>query len=149
LYTSNGEGLFFFFFSQLGFKCFLSYLVQVCTPVKSIEFKICSHKQYTSYRTHLKSSCRGVKTSLLSNLTFQCEVLYVPVIGNCPIFYLAVSLMTQLLIQTGKLCPVNSHFVFLAPYSQTIWLMFLTHPVDLLKLSAVLIVYTQSQEVRR
>ena len=38
--------------------------------------------------------------------------------------------MTQLLIQTGKLCPINSHFVFLAPDSQTIWLMFLTHPVD-------------------
>ena len=89
---------------------------------------------YTLYTTHLESSCLGIKTSLLSNLTFQREVLYVLVIGNYPIFYLAVRVMTQLLIQTGKLCPINSHFVFLAPDCQTIWLMFLNPPSGLIEI---------------
>lgn len=101
---------------------------------------------YTLYTTHLKPNSLGVKTSLLRNRTFQCEVLYVLVIRNCPIFYLAVRVMTQLLTEKGKLCPINSHFVDLPDY---FWLMFFTHPVDSLKLSDVLIVYIQSREVRK
>lgn len=47
-------------FSQLGFKRFFSYVVHVCTSVRSIEFEICSHQQVdVIHRAPKAQVCRG------------------------------------------------------------------------------------------